>query len=292
MTEFSGKVAVVTGSANGIGLALARRFAQEQMRVVLADIEAEPLEAAETEIRAMGATALAVRTDVSRSEDVDRLAARVLDTFGSVHIICNNAGVGAAGGFIWEYSPEDWQWLLGVNLWGVIHGIRAFFPILLKQGEEAHVVNTASIAGILSGPFSGAYKASKHAVVAISEVLNAELAAINAPIRVSVLCPGGVNTRIMDAARNRPAELTKAHTELSPAAQGYMDALRTMVETGMSPDDVANRVVAAIRRNDFYILPHAEFNEHIKERMNRILESARPEPVVEKDHRVRIDELR
>lgn len=151
MTEFKGKVAVVTGCASGIGLALARRFAQEGMHVVLADIETEPLEAAAREIRAMGATALTVQTDVSRFEDVERLAARALDTFGSVHIVCNNAGVGGAGGFIWEYALEDWQWLLGVNLWGVIHGVRAFVPRLLKQGEEAHIVNTASIAGISFG---------------------------------------------------------------------------------------------------------------------------------------------
>jgi NAD(P)-dependent dehydrogenase (short-subunit alcohol dehydrogenase family) len=274
MKEFSGKVAVITGGASGIGMALARRFAQEGMRVVLADIETQALEATAREIRKTGATTLAVRTDVSRSEDVDRLAARVLDEFGSVHIVCNNAGVGTAGGLIWEYSLEDWQWVLGVNLWGVIHGIRAFVPILLKQGEEGHIVNTASIAGLLSGPFSGVYKASKHAVVAISEVLQAELAAVNAPIRVSVLCPGGVNTRIMDAARNRPADLTKGSGQSSAADQEYLKALRSMVEAGMSPDDVAVRVVEAIRRNDMYVLTHPEFNEQIRQRMERILESS------------------
>lgn len=271
MQNFKNKVAVVTGSASGIGLALARCFAREGMHVVLADIEVDALEAAEREIRAISIATIAVRTDVSRSEDIEALAARALDAFGGVHIVCNNAGVAAPAGPIWERSLEEWQWVLGVNLWGVIHGIRTFVPILLKQGEEAHIVNTASVAGLLSMPFLGVYHATKHAVVNISEALQAELAAVNAPIGVSVLCPGLVNTRIMDSIRNRPANLSKGVDDLSPVAQQWAKGFRSLVEAGMPPDEVAAKVVEAIRGKELYVLTHPEFNEQIRQRVERIL---------------------
>ena len=175
MKELRGKVAVVTGAASGIGRALAGRFAAEGMKVVLADVEGPALAKAESELRAGGATVLAVAADVARAEAVDALAARTLEAFGGVHVLCNNAGVYASG-LSWERPLADWEWVLGVNLWGVIHGVRAFVPIMLRQGSEAHIVNTASVAGLISGPFSAPYNVSKYGVVALSESLHYELA--------------------------------------------------------------------------------------------------------------------
>src|SRR4051794_29088134 len=175
------------------------------MRVVLADVEAGALAAAEKELRDSGAEVLAVRTDVSNGDEVDALAQAAVDAFGAVHVVCNNAGVGG-GGLMQTLTTADWEWVLGVNLWGVIHGIRAFLPILLEQ-EEAHVVNTASMAGLVSGPFMGPYNASKFAVVAISETLFKEMSMQGLKVGVSVLCPGWVNTNIGDSERNRPASL-------------------------------------------------------------------------------------
>ncbi len=205
MRNFQDKVAVVTGAASGIGYALAERFAQEGMRVVLADIEKDALAAAEARLSQHDKRVLAVVTDVSKAESVEALAQKTLDAFGAVHIVCNNAGVGNPAVPIWENTLADWQWVLGVNLWGVVHGIRTFVPILLRQGEPGHVVNTASMAGLTSTARLGIYCASKHAVVAISETLHAELAAINSAVKVSVLCPSFVKTNIADSSRNRPA---------------------------------------------------------------------------------------
>jgi len=277
MRDFKDKVAVVTGGASGIGLAMAQRFAREGMRVVIADIEAEALAAAEREIRSMGSTVLAVRTDVSKSQDVEALAASVLNSFGSVHIVCNNAGVGGTPGPIWERSIGDWQWVMGVNLWGVIHGIRTFVPIMLKQGGDAHIVNTASVAGLLSLSFAGVYHATKHAVVTISETLYAELTSAGARIGVSVLCPGFVKTRIMDSSRNRPAELTEGMVWMvSPAAQAFREQFRSMLDAGISPDSVADKVLDAIRDEKLYILTHSEFNERIRQRVEGILAGRNP----------------
>jgi NAD(P)-dependent dehydrogenase (short-subunit alcohol dehydrogenase family) len=275
MRDFKDKVAVVTGGASGIGLAMARRFAREGMRVVIADIEVDALAAAEREIRNMGAPALGIRTDVSRSQDIEALAATALSSFGSVHIVCNNAGVGGTPGPVWESSLENWQWVMGVNLWGVIHGIRTFVPIMLKQGEDAHVVNTASVAGLLSRPFAGVYHATKHAIVTISEVLYAELAAAGAHIGVSVLCPGFVKTRIMDSSRNRPAELADAG-QLSLAVQAWEKGFRSLVEAGISPEAVADKVLDAIREEKLYVLTHPEFNEPIRQRVEDILAGRNP----------------
>src|SRR5689334_1941764 len=174
MKDFAGKVAVVTGAASGIGRALADRCAQEGMKVVLADVEESALVRAADEFRATGAPILAVRTDVSKAEDVEALARKTVETFGGVHLLFNNAGVGA-GTTAWETSLRDWEWVLGVNLWGVIHGLRSFVPIMLSQGSEGHIVNTASIAGLVLGPGLAAYKVSKHGVISLSETLYGEL---------------------------------------------------------------------------------------------------------------------
>lgn len=275
MRDFKDKVAVVTGGASGIGLAMARRFAREGMWVVIADIDVEALAAAEREIRSTGATVLGVQTDVSRSQDVEVLAANALDKFGGVHIVCNNAGVGHMPGPIWEQSVNEWRWVMGVNLWGVIHGIRTFVPIMLKRGEDAHVVNTASAAGLISTSFFGIYQATKHAVVAISEVLYAELVSAGAHIGVSVVCPGFVKTRIVESStRNRPPELARA--EPSPAVQALIQQFCSMVEAGMPPQAVADKVFDAIRDEKLYILTHSEFNERIRERVEDILAGRNP----------------
>src|SRR5207248_8286700 len=212
MKDFQGKVAVVTGAASGIGRALAGKSMQEGMKVVLADVEESALKQAEDELKASGAEVLAVRTDVSKAGEVEALAQQAFATYGAVHLLCNNAGVGA-GTTVWGSSLADWQWVLGVNLWGVIHGIHFFVPRMLAQGSEGHIVNTASAAGLISSPGLGIYKVAKHGVVTLSETLALELAARGAKLKASVLCPEWVNTRIMDAERNRPQGLRNAPAE-------------------------------------------------------------------------------
>ena len=202
MEDLQGKVAVITGGASGIGRAVADRAVAEGMKIVLADIEQGPLEAAVDDLTGNGAEALGVVTDVSDAASVRALRDRALDRFGAVHLVHNNAGIGL-GGPIWEVSEADWRWILGVNLWGVVHGVAAFTPLLIEQGE-GHIVNTASIAGLIAAPFLGPYNATKQAVVAISETLYKDLQTVGAPVGVSVLCPGFVQTRIAESERNRP----------------------------------------------------------------------------------------
>ena len=231
----SGKTAVVTGAASGIGFALAERFARAGLDIVLADVEQEALDAAEQKIAALGVQTLAVRTDVSDEAAVQALAAAAIERFGAVHLVCNNAGVESSAD-AWLGPISAWKWVLGVNLWGVIHGIRAFLPVMLGQGE-GHFVNTASIAGLYPG-FSPSYDASKHAVVAISEGLYRSMKLAGLPIGVSVLCPGWVDTNIMDAARNWPADLG----EQPPQAFGaelVEPHVRKAIAEAIQPADVA-----------------------------------------------------
>ena len=277
MKEFRGKVAVITGAASGIGRGLAEHCAREGMNVVLADIDEAALAQTERELKDAGAEVLAVRTDVSKADDVEALARRALGAFGAVHLLFNNAGVGA-GTTVWESTLADWQWVLGVNLWGVIHGVKTFVPLMLEQGDECHIVNTASMAGLISGPALGVYKVTKHGVVSLSETLCCELAALKAKVGVSVLCPAGVNTRVMDSERTRPAELQNASASESanPAVVQAEAMLRRLVETGMPPSKVAEAVFDAIRNERFYILTHADWKPLVRKRMEDILQDRSP----------------
>lgn len=259
MDELSSKVAVVTGAASGIGLALATRFTAEGMKVVLADVETAPLAAAESALRAQGAAVLAVRTDVMQEIEVERLADAAFDAWGPVHVLCNNAGVAGGGAAdFWDVAAEDWDWVLGVNFWGVLYGIRHFVPRMLAHGEPGHIVNTASVAGLLTGVVSAPYTISKHGVVALSEALYKNLKTRQARLSASVLCPGWVNTHILDAARNRPGALQAAGSvedAMTPQRQAMMDAIRGFVQNGFQPDAIAARVIDAIRGDRFYIMP-------------------------------------
>jgi NAD(P)-dependent dehydrogenase (short-subunit alcohol dehydrogenase family) len=277
MKEFQGKVAVVTGAASGIGRGLAERCAKARMKVVLADIEEQALMRASQELQAAGASVLAVQTDVSKAGDVEALAQKAFDTYGAVHLLFNNAGVGA-GAFIWESTLADWEWTLSVNLWGVIHGIRTFVPLMLEQQTEGHIVNTASVAGLTSGPGLGMYKVTKHGVVTLSETLYHELALRGAHIKVSVLCPGFVSTQIMDAARNRPVHLQNDPTEerMGPESEAMLQFMRQAVQAGMPPHHVADIVFQALRDETFYILTHPEWKEAIRVRMEDILQERNP----------------
>ena len=211
MREFEDRVAVVTGAASGIGLAQAERFAAEGMKIVMADIEAEALESARKGLAGKAAAILATRVDVSKAEDVERLAQETYKAFGAAHVLCNNAGVAVVGA-VHEHSLADWEWVLGVNLWGVIHGVRSFVGRMLEGGEEGHIVNTASMAGLTTSPFMSVYDVTKHGVVALSESMYKEFAMTGAKIGVSVVCPGLINTNIMRSSRNRWSWRKRAST--------------------------------------------------------------------------------
>ena len=275
MKDLQGKVAVITGGASGIGRAVADRAAGEGMKIVLGDIEEGPLKEAVDELTGRGAEALGVVTDVSDAASVRALRDRTLDRFGAVHLVHNNAGIGL-GGPIWEVSEEDWRWILGVNLWGVIHGVATFVPLLIAQGE-GHVVNTASIAGLTAAPFLGPYNASKQAVVAISETLFKDLQAMGAPVGVSVLCPGFVQTRIAESDRNRPAWAPEH--EVDGAAELH-DAVQSLVDGGIPAAPVADGVIDAVRSNTFYILTHPELDDALRTRFDDILERRPPSPTM------------
>jgi len=278
MKEFRDRVAVITGAAGGIGRALADRCCAEGMQVVLADSDVSVLRRAEQELREQGATVRAVPTEVSKLGDLEALARTTLATFGAVHLLCNNAGVNA-GGTTWESSHADWEWVLGVNLWGVIHGIRVFLPILLEQQAPAHIVNTASLMGLLTGPYGAAYKATKHAVVALSEVLYCDLLERGALVKVSVLCPAFVNTGIFDADRNLPRGGDGTPFEASrllPTDQLHQQRLQQMAAVAMAPAEVANQAFAAIRDEQFYVLTHPLFDSWIRARMENIVYRRNP----------------
>jgi NAD(P)-dependent dehydrogenase (short-subunit alcohol dehydrogenase family) len=255
-----GRVAVVTGAASGIGAALAVAFAAAGSRVVLADIDAAGAEAGAQRLRDDGATALAVAVDVSDHTSVEQLAQQTIDQYGRVDVLCNNAGVSTFN-LIQDQTLDDWRWVFNVNLWGVVHGIAAFLPILRAQSTRSHIVNTASMGGLMSGiPFIGPYAATKTAVVSISETLRQELGAYGLPIGVSVLCPSSTDTRVMESERNRPLELgTETRTDDAEAMRLAIKSMFTAPE-GATPAHVAVRTLAAIRAGEFPIV-EARFTE-------------------------------
>jgi len=275
MEEFEGKVAVVTGAASGIGQALATAFAAEGMKLVLADIEPGPLEETAEQLRAGGADVFAVTADVAVASDVDRIGTAAMDVFGAVHVACNNAGV-SGGGLTWEIDLETWKWILDVDLWGVIHGVHTFTPLIIASGG-GHVVNTASMAGLTSNPGMGPYNVAKHGVVTLSETMSVELQMTHPEVGISVLCPGWVRTRINESERNRPP--LEAAGELQETDEGLL-ALKEMVNTwiaeGLQPAHVASLVVDAIRTNRFYVLTHPEWQGMIRDRVDRMLSGENP----------------
>ena len=276
MDSFSGKTAVVTGAASGIGFALAERFAREGMRVVLADIEAAALDSAVARLADTGAEAIGVVTDVSKAADVAALAERARSEFGSVHVACNNAGV-FAGGLLWEESLADYRWLMDVNIWGVIHGIRTFIPIMLEQDTECHLVNTASMAALCAMPFAGIYHMTKHAVLALSESLHHELEVTSEKVKVSVLCPELIKTGIGTCERNRPTEYSKPGDIIeSDARQLVLDSINEGIATAIDPSVMADRVIAAIRSDTFYILSEDGWRETAHQRMDDIRTGQNP----------------
>jgi NAD(P)-dependent dehydrogenase (short-subunit alcohol dehydrogenase family) len=271
MKELQGKVAVITGGASGIGRAVAEAAASAGMKLVLADIEEGPLKETDAALGAAGAQVLSVVTDVSVGSSVENLRDKALERFGAVHLVHNNAGV-AVGGPLWTVSEADWTWVLGVNLWGVIHGIRAFVPVLLDQGE-GHVVNTASLAGLTSPAMLGPYNVTKHSVVTLSETLYRDLELVGSSVGVSVLCPGFVRTGIAESERNRPDWAPPASAAPGPDLQGIV---RGLVAAGIDPADVAGKVLDAVRTNRFYIITHDDTPAMVETRMRDILDGRSP----------------
>jgi NAD(P)-dependent dehydrogenase (short-subunit alcohol dehydrogenase family) len=274
MQQFVDKVAVITGGASGIGFAMAERFAAEGMKLVLADIEAEALETAVAKLRQQGARVVGVPTDVSKLESVQALLARTIDAFDRVHVLCNNAGVQAAGP-TWQLSMGQWQWLLGVNLWGVIHGVHVFVPHMLSQGDECHIVNTSSMAGLLSVPMMSAYQVTKHGVVTLSESLAQELAQLETQIGVSVLCPAFVQTQLHEAERNRPHTLQDHDTVNDSLKQNLDASVRALVTGGKPPAEIAQAVVDAIRDRRLHVFTHPEVVPMFEQRADAILAASK-----------------
>ena len=272
MKEFVGKSAVITGAASGIGYALAEKFAEEKMNVVLADIEQEALDAAVNKISDFGVEAIGIQLDVMDKQAVNHLAEESIKAFGNIHVLCNNAGVAStvvADG-IWDLDDSDWEWVLGVNFYGTLYGIQSFVPHMINHKEEGHIINTISLAGILPG--EAIYGVSKHAALALSESLWQGLKKKKSKIGASVLCPGFVATNIIESDRNRPNHLAaknKANFLLKKL-------VATVLKRGKEPNEIANVTLQAIQDNQFYILPHTNYDDMIKERYSRIL--ARTEP--------------
>jgi len=279
--EFKGKVAVITGAASGIGLGLAERCVKEGMKVVLADIDRPALNKAEKRLKAEGAAVLAVRTDVSKIADVEALAQQTIAAFGGAHLLFNNAGVQVGvqrAKPLWENTLADWQWVTGVNYWGVVHGIKVFVSRMLEQKTPCHIVNTASIAGITSGTGIGIYKITKAAVVMLSETLYLQLRQCGAPIGVSVLCPSGVQTNLNEAERNRPAELSNPPETgpLTPDQERVLQRFQAMNENAMPVAQFVDLVFQAIMEEKLYVLTHPERNPQVKQRTDNMLQGKNP----------------
>jgi NAD(P)-dependent dehydrogenase (short-subunit alcohol dehydrogenase family) len=270
MQEFTGKAAVVTGAASGIGRALSRGFAGEGMRVAMVDIDADSLAGSADKVRAdfPSVEVTTHRCDVSDTGAVDALADSVFEQWGQVDVVCNNAGV-FVGGLIWERPVADLEFILGVNLWGILNGIRSFVPRMIAQGTEGHVVNTASVAGLFGAPFEAPYAISKFAAFAATESLAHDLQAVGSQIKASVLCPGMINTDITtNSERHRPKHLV---TELTEDQKFVNEYLAGIIAEGMDPAEVARIVIAALRAEDFLILTHEAYPPQLVERVQELL---------------------
>jgi len=277
MKEFKDKVAVITGAANGIGFGIAERCAQLGMKVVLAGINTETLATAEEKLKPSGASLLSVKTDVSKREDVEGLAQKTLDTFGAIHLLVNNAGVGA-GTSIWESTWEDWEWVVDVNLWGVIHGVKVFTPIMLGQDDESHIVNVASVSGLLPSYPVAPYHVTKQAVIGLTENLYYSLGRQKSKVKVTLLCPGWVKTLILKSDRNRPPELKNQTNPIrnDPEAMQSYRKMQESLEAGMSIEELADRLFKAIESDQLYVLTDQKYLPRIRERMENILGQKNP----------------
>jgi NAD(P)-dependent dehydrogenase (short-subunit alcohol dehydrogenase family) len=276
MQHLKDRVAVITGAASGIGFALAERCAAEGMHLVLADIEEPALARAAESIRRAGAQVLARRVDVASAAEVEALADAAYKRFGAVHLVCNNAGVAGVGAPLWQQTLDTWRWVINVNLFGVIHGVHSFVPRMLASGQEGHIVNTASLAGLTSGPMISPYYATKHAVVALSESLSMELRMANAKISVSVLCPAFVKTKIAESDRNRPQS-----GDFGAWSGEFHAMVQAMVEQGIPAEVVADAVISAVKEGRFWILTHPEYEASIRERTDGMLEGRAPKPLTD-----------
>ena len=280
MKSFQGKTAVITGAGSGFGREFARIGASLGMKLVLADIEQAALDVVADELRASGAEVLALRTDVSKAESVDALAAAAMQRFGAPNLVFNNAGV-FHGGLLWEHSVRDWEWVLGVNLWGVVHGVRAFTPLMLAAAKadpayEGHLVNTASMAGLLTPPNMGLYNVSKHAVVALTETLYQDLHLVSDQVSCSVLCPYFVPTGISSSQRNRPEALAEVNTPTSSQLIAQTMSDKAVGSGKVNAAQVAQKVFDAIAADSFYVYSHPHALGGVRARMEAIMTHANP----------------
>jgi len=269
MKEFDGKTAIVTGAASGIGLGLAEKFAKERMQVVMADVEEEALNKAVEKLKKHQYRVMGISADVLIQESMKELFDKSIEAYGNIHILCNNAGIGANSGnkAIWEINKTDWDWSLGVNFYGVLHGLQTFVPHMIDHGEEGHIVTTVSLAGLLPG--AGTYGVSKHAALALTQGLNRDLIARDSKINSSVLCPGFVNTNIMNSERNRPQHLVSNNKIDTNEEQ--MEIFNFLLKNGKEPNEIADIVFEGIKDNIFYILTHPAWDESLRNHFEEIL---------------------
>ena len=269
MKEFEGKTAIVTGAASGIGLGLAEKFAKERMQVVMADVEEEALNKAVEKLKKHQYRVMGISADVLIQESMKELFDKSIEAYGNIHILCNNAGIGANSGnkAIWEINKTDWDWSLGVNFYGVLHGLQTFVPHMIDHGEEGHIVTTVSLAGLLPG--AGTYGVSKHAALALTQGLNRDLIAKDSKINSSVLCPGFVNTNIMNSERNRPQHLV-SNNQIDTNDQ-QLEIFNFLLKNGKEPNEIADIVFKGIKDNIFYILTHPAWDESLRNHFEDIL---------------------
>ncbi len=275
MDDFSGKTAVITGAASGIGLELARQFGAAGMHLVLADVERAALDRAAGELRDAGHEVLAREIDVRDHEQIIDLDRAARDRFGKVHVLCNNAGVGAGGPVADPDNLEAWRWTIDINLWGVIYGCKVFLPAMIEHGEQCHIVNTASMAGLGSAPMMGPYNISKYGVVALSETLSKEMQLMQTAVGVSVLCPAFVATGIATSDRNMPDDVRSTLPE-RPPANGLQTQIEALVAGGISTEVVGQHVLDAVRNDRFWILTHDEAKAGVTARANEIVNGINP----------------